>query len=79
MRFTALAALLLFSAASLADEYADTIDTFQRADASNLFDSAYGYAVFPTIGKGGIGKGRERGGSKGPGAPETPISQSTRV
>ena len=57
MRLTALAVLLLFSTPILADEYADTIDTFQRADASNLFDSAYGYAVFPTIGKGGIGIG----------------------
>jgi hypothetical protein len=31
------------------------------------------------IGIGGIGNGFERGASNGPGAPETPISQSTFV
>ena len=31
------------------------------------------------LGSGGSGYGRDRGGSNGPGAPETPISQSTFV
>src|SRR5690349_24164017 len=31
------------------------------------------------LGSGGRGYGRDRGGSNGPGAPETPISQSTFV
>jgi len=41
-----------------ADEYQDTINVFKKAtESSNLFNTAYGYAVFPTIGKGGIGLG----------------------
>jgi lipid-binding SYLF domain-containing protein len=41
-----------------ADEYQDTIDVFKKAtQSSNFFDTAYGYAVFPTIGKGGVGIG----------------------
>jgi lipid-binding SYLF domain-containing protein len=39
----------------LADEYSDTISIFKQAGASgDFFNSAYGYAVFPTIGKGGL-------------------------
>jgi hypothetical protein len=48
-----------------ADEFADTIAIFRGAgESGRYFDSAYGYAVFPTIGKGGFvvggahGKGR---------------------
>lgn len=53
-----------------ADEYSDTISVFKKAgESSRFFNSAYGYAVFPTIGKGAVavggayGKGRvyERG------------------
>lgn len=41
-----------------ADEYQDTIAVFKQAGESGaFFDSAYGYAVFPTIGKAGIGLG----------------------
>jgi lipid-binding SYLF domain-containing protein len=41
--------------AAWADEYADTVSLFQNAGASgDFFKTAYGYAVFPTIGKGGI-------------------------
>ena len=43
---------------AFADEYKDTIDLFKMAGASNaFFGENYGYAVFPTIGKGGIGIG----------------------
>lgn len=36
----------------------ETIDNFKRSQiARPYFDSAYGYAVFPTIGKGGAGVG----------------------
>jgi lipid-binding SYLF domain-containing protein len=43
---------------ALADEYAETIKIFHEARASNqLFPKSYGYAVFPTIGKGAIGIG----------------------
>jgi lipid-binding SYLF domain-containing protein len=42
----------------LADEYEDTIKIFKKAGESGaFFDSAYGCAVFPTVGKGGIGIG----------------------
>ena len=45
-----------------ADEYVDTINSFRNAGASaEFFETAYGYAVFPTIGKGGIGVGGAHG------------------
>jgi len=41
-----------------ADEYQDTINVFKKAgESGKLFSTAYGYAVFPTIGKGGVGVG----------------------
>ena len=41
-----------------ADEYTDTINVFKKAGESGaFFKTAYGYAVFPTIGKGGAGIG----------------------
>lgn len=50
---------------ALADDFADTIKGFRAAKESNdFFGKSYGYAVFPTIGKGGFvvggahGKGR---------------------
>jgi len=61
-------ALLLFIApigSAIADKYDDTIKVFKDAGQSGeFFKHAYGYAVFPTIGKGGLvvggaaGKGR---------------------
>lgn len=40
---------------ALADPYTDTIGVFKRADAAApFFNNNYGYAVFPTIGKGGF-------------------------
>lgn len=45
-----------------ADEYQDTIQEFQKSDrTTSFFNDAYGYAVFPTIGKGGIGIGGSYG------------------
>ena len=44
--------------AVLADQYAETIETYKKSEAVRpFFKSAYGYAVFPTVGKGGIGIG----------------------
>ena len=44
--------------ASHADSYSDTINIFKKAGASGrFFDTAYGYAVFPNVGKGGVGIG----------------------
>ena len=53
-------ALLLLLPMSLAwaDEYTDAINVFRNAgESGKLLDTAYGYAVFPTIGKGGVGIG----------------------
>ena len=48
--------LLAFPAAQArADEYSDTIDVFRKAgESSQFFAKSYGYAVLPTIGKGGF-------------------------
>jgi lipid-binding SYLF domain-containing protein len=46
-------------------KYQDTIKEFRVADQdANLFDSAYGYAVFPTIGKGAIVLGGAHGAGR---------------
>ena len=61
----AIAVLLLLAAPiaeARADAYAETIEVFEKAGESGIFfDNCYGYAVFPTIGKGGIGVGGARG------------------
>ncbi|MFL6550991.1 MAG: YSC84-related protein [Povalibacter sp.] len=45
-----------------ADEYDDTIAIFKSAGQSaSFFSKSYGYAVFPTIGKGGLGVGAAHG------------------
>ena len=58
-------ALFFLSMPALADKYADTIEIFKKSGESNgFFNDAYGYAIFPTIGKvgyivgGAYGKGR---------------------
>src|SRR6056297_3102266 len=56
--------LLVFLSAGMAhaDRYDDAISSFNSAEATDpFFDSAYGYALFPTIGKGGIGIGGAHG------------------
>lgn len=59
--FARLGLFMLFlgsAAPSLGDTYSDTIQVFRDAgESASFFPSAYGYAVFPTIGKGGIGLG----------------------
>jgi len=41
-----------------ADAFDDTIEIFEEAgESDSYFDKSYGYAVFPNIGKGGIGIG----------------------
>ncbi len=45
-----------------ADEYQDTVQIFQDAgESAAFFDNSYGYAIFPNIGKGGIGIGGAHG------------------
>ena len=54
--------LMLFCAVVRADEFDDTIKVFQTAgESGQFFKTAYGYAVFPTIGKGGVGIGGAHG------------------
>ena len=46
---------LILSNAAHADEFTDTVDVFKKSKAVQpFFKNAYGYAVFPTVGKGGI-------------------------
>lgn len=50
---------------SWADKYEDTIKVFSNAgESGDFFDRSYGYAVFPTIGKGGMGIGAAHGSGK---------------
>jgi len=50
--------LALISQFALADEYDDAINVFRNAgESAAYFDKSVGYAVFPTIAKGGIGIG----------------------
>jgi len=58
-KITVLFAILMLPAMQAwADDYSDTVQIFRDAiESKQFFDSAYGYAVFPTIGKGGVGIG----------------------
>jgi lipid-binding SYLF domain-containing protein len=54
----ACALALVFSSPVQADKYTDSLEVFKGSDAVKpLFEKAYGYAIFPTIGKAGIGIG----------------------
>ncbi|MFV0476914.1 MAG: YSC84-related protein [Parahaliea sp.] len=58
------ASALAASTAS-ADSYSDATSSFRNAGQSGqYFDTAYGYALFPTIGKGGVGVGGAHGKGK---------------
>jgi lipid-binding SYLF domain-containing protein len=58
---TALASLGVSSLA-LADEYDATIELFENAgESGDFFDKSYAYAVFPTVGKGGLVLGGAHG------------------
>lgn len=64
-------ATLLFLMVSLpaqlvrADDYSDAINSFETAGESGAyFGTAYGFAIFPTIGKAGIGIGGAHGKGK---------------
>jgi lipid-binding SYLF domain-containing protein len=52
-------------APALADDYSDAVKTFRDAgESGKFFGSSYGYAVFPTIGKGGVGIGGAHGSGR---------------
>jgi lipid-binding SYLF domain-containing protein len=62
---TIFAAALLLGVGATAqaeDKYAETIDLFRNAgESAAFFGNSYGYAVFPTIGKAGLGIGGAHG------------------
>jgi lipid-binding SYLF domain-containing protein len=59
------ATLLLAAVPASADEYDDTISIFKNAGESNtFFGKSYAYAVFPTVGKGGLGVGAAHGSGR---------------
>lgn len=54
--------VLLVSSVHAAEDYSSTINVFKGSPAVEpYFQGAYGYAVFPTIGKGGVGIGGAHG------------------
>ena len=56
------AALLFTGNALAADPYLQTVHLFRNAaESTQFFRTCYGYAVFPTIGKGGLGLGAAHG------------------
>jgi lipid-binding SYLF domain-containing protein len=80
MPILALFSMALMAAPAWADEYSDTVALFKKAGASGrFFNNSYGYAVFPTIGKGGVGiggaYGKGRVYAKGKHVGDTSMSQ----
>ena len=61
LRWTLLVAGLFATGMASADEFESTIEMFRSSIDDVFFAESYGYAVFPTIGKGGIGIGGARG------------------
>ena len=60
--FVSLLAIMALSVQpAVADDISTTIDNFRSAGADDFIDNSYGYAVFPSIGKGGIGIGGAHG------------------
>ena len=67
---------------AFADEYSDTLNVFRKAgESAGFFSHSYGYAMFPTIGKGGIGIGGAYGTGrvyvKGKHVGDTSVAQVT--
>jgi lipid-binding SYLF domain-containing protein len=60
--FLAVVVSLFAAGPVLADKYEDTVALFKNAGQSSaFFGKSYGYAVFPTIGKAGLGIGGAHG------------------
>jgi hypothetical protein len=58
----AMFSLTVMSGPALADKYEDTIAVFNKSKAVQpFFKNCYGYAVFPAVGKAGIGVGGSYG------------------
>ena len=61
----ALLALVFASQFALGDDYTDAREVFQNAgESGTFFSNSYAYALFPSIGKGGIGIGGAHGNGK---------------
>jgi lipid-binding SYLF domain-containing protein len=61
----AFACIAFGASAAWADDYSDTTALFKNAGQSaSFFGKSYGYAVFPTIGKGGLGVGAAHGNGR---------------
>jgi lipid-binding SYLF domain-containing protein len=62
IRTSLMAVALIFAAVAVASDYGETIDLFKHAgESAAFFDKSFGYAVFPTIGKGGLVVGAAHG------------------
>jgi len=60
-----MSALALTGGIAFADVYDNAIDSFKASHQSaSFFDNSYGYAVFPTVAKGGLGVGAAHGRGK---------------
>ena len=52
----------IFGQMTWADSDSEAVESFRQAgESGNFFDNSYGYAIFPTIGKGGFGVGGAHG------------------
>ena len=57
--------VLSLSCPAWSDQFQETADVFRNAgQSSSFFDRSYGYAVFPTIGRAGVGIGGARGSGR---------------
>lgn len=65
MMSLAVALTLTLSNSAFADKYTDALSVFKKSEVVRpFFKSAYGYAIFPTVGKAGIGIGGAYGSGK---------------
>ncbi len=54
--------VFLLSSTVLANDTSEAVANFKKsAQVKRFFDQAYGYAIFPTVGKGGFGIGGSYG------------------
>lgn len=62
MKYVVTLLLAVLCTAARADAYQDTVDIFKNTpEVQHFFQTAYAYAVFPTIGKGAVGVGGAHG------------------
>ena len=55
---TVMVLAIFFIGVAYADDFTETMEIFKKLKVVGpFFDNAYGYAVFPTVGKGGLGIG----------------------